>query len=168
MSINASDKEIVPENLKLKEIGMNDTVPGGFKLCNINFNEIERILKRLGERVKEFGKTQDINEFFSTVLNLTEKNKKAFVLKKTLQIGTSETVTHNNWDFTINRLDEQTFAVTRNFSSINHEDWDTLPLICQVKNSDGIVVDCQISTRENAVIVQLHSLPEENLMLLIL
>lgn len=157
-----------PENISLKEIKMVDTVPGAFGVANFNFKEIESLLNIIGSNLKDLGKTQDIGELFSQFKGYIEKEKISFVLRRSLQTGINETVVIGSWEYTISRIDPVTFIITRNFSSTNPEDWNTLPLIIQVKNSDGIVVECQMSTRENAISVQFNDPPEENLLLLAL
>lgn len=157
-----------PENISLKEIKMTDTVPGAFAITKTNFTEIERLLNLLATNVKELNKTQDIKELFSSFKSYIEKEKISFILRRSLQPGVNETVAIGEWEYTIERADQTTYIITRNFTSAKPEDWNTLPLIVQVKNSDGIVVDCQISTRENAISIQMNEPPEENLLLLVL
>lgn len=153
--------------ITLKKVDMRDSVPGGFSSCNLNFEELQRLMNILVGAVKELADTQDINAIIESVVTQMENAKKVFPLHFGLTAQTSpEQVTFYDRVYNIERLDDRTFVVSRVLGEDERE-WDTSKIIAQVKNYDGVVTNANIITREHSIIVSFYDIPDRDYFLYI-
>lgn len=153
--------------ITLKKVDMRDSVPGGFSTCNLNFEEIQRLLGIFSGSIKELADTQDVNAIIESVVTRMEESKKVFPLHFGLTETTSpEQVTFYDRVYNIDRIDDKTFVVSRVLGEDSVQ-WDTSKIIAQVKNFDGVVVAVNIITREHCIIVSFHDIPDQDYFLYI-
>lgn len=151
----------------LKKIDMRDSVPGGFSTCNLNFEELQRVMNILIGSIKELASTQDIDAIIENVITRMENSKKVFPLHFGLSETTSpEQVTFYNRVYNIDRIDDKTFVISRVLGE-DKQEWDTSKIIAQVKNYDGVVISSNIITREHSIIVSFYDIPDQDYFLYI-
>lgn len=153
--------------ITLKRVDMRDSVPGGFSSCNMNFDELEKLLNIFSGSIKELAATQDINAIIESVVTQMEGAKKVFPLHFGLSEQTSpEQVTFYDRVYNISRLDDKTFVVSRVLGE-DETEWDTSKIIAQVKNYDGVITNANIITREHSIIVSFYDIPDRDYFLYI-
>lgn len=153
--------------ISLKQIDMRDSVPGGASTCNLNFQELSRLMNIFVGAIKELAASQDINAIIQSVVTQMENAKKVFPLHFGLSETTSpEQVTFYERVYNIDRIDERTFAISRVLGQ-DSELWDTSKIIAQVKNYDGVVTNVNIITRQNSIIVSFYEIPDQDYFLYI-
>lgn len=153
--------------ISLKKVDMRDSVPGGFSSCNLNFEELQRLMNIFAGSIKELADTQDINAIIESVVTQMEGVKKVFPLHFGLSELTSpEQVTFYDRVYNIDRIDNKTFVVSRVLGE-DEQEWDTSKIIAQVKNYDGVITNANIITREHSIIVSFYDIPDRDYFLYI-
>ena len=152
------------QTISLKQIDLNDSVPGSANTCNINFKELSELFNVLAECTKSLADNLDVKALLRQLIEEISSNKLAVPIKFAQRVGDTTRIEHNEMVYEINRLDETTYVVTR---AEGIAIWDTSNIIAQLKSTDGVILNTSIVTRDYSVIISFKETPAEDYILLL-